>query len=107
MIRVNRMDRQEMHLNPDQILSIEATPDVVITMFNGHRFIVRDSIDAIIGRIAAWRARVIRRAGSCGGRKYLRRERHAMFHSTTLNREVLCPEEIPLHERSTFHTRDC
>ena len=47
MIAVTRLDKQLMYLNPDQIICIEETPDTVITMFNGNRYIVKDKAASI------------------------------------------------------------
>ena len=51
MIAVTRLDKHLMHLNPDHIIFIEETPDTVITLFNGNRYIVIDRASAIISRI--------------------------------------------------------
>ncbi len=106
MIRVTRMDRQEMHLNPDLIVSIESTPDTVITLFNGHHFIIREPAGVIIDRIATWRTRIVRRSAPRSGKKYLERKRRELFRSTTLNREITLPESLSSHERSPLHSRD-
>lgn len=47
MIRVTRLNGTEIALNPDLIISAEARPDTMITMTNGERFIVKESIDAL------------------------------------------------------------
>ena len=81
MISVMRLDKQLMYLNPDQIISIEETPDTVVTLFNGNRYIVVDPACVIISRIVAFRARISRRAASGSAKKYLARGRHSQFHS--------------------------
>lgn len=73
MIAVTRLDKQLMYLNPDHITCIEETPDTVITLFNGNRYIVMDRVAAIISRVVAFRARISRRAGSRSAKKYLGR----------------------------------
>ena len=105
MISLTRMDKQVMYVNPDHIVSIEETPDTVITLFNGHHFIVKESAADIIGRVVAFRARIIRRAGSAVGRKYLAKAKKGLFRSSTLNRN-LAIDNREEHERSPFHSQE-
>ena len=100
------MDKQEMYINPDHIVSIEETPDTVIALFNGHHFIVKESAKVIIGRIVAFRARVMRRSGSSAPKRYLERSRKSLFRSVTLNREAAYPGTLDEQARSPFHSRE-
>jgi flagellar protein FlbD len=100
------MDKQEMYVNPDHIISIEETPDTVIALFNGHHFIVKESAETIISRIIAYRAKIIRRSGGPGRKKYLDRQKTSQFRSSTLNRDIVCPESCSVHERSPLHSRE-
>jgi flagellar protein FlbD len=79
MILVTRLDRQQMYLNPDHIISVEETPDTVITLFNGHHILIRESASVLINRIISYRTRILRRAGSSTGIKYLDRARTSTF----------------------------
>lgn len=73
MIAVTRLDKQLMYLNPDHIICIEETPDTVITLFNGNRYIVVDRASTIISRVVAFRARISRRASLSAAKRYLGR----------------------------------
>jgi len=106
MVAVTRLDKQLMYLNPDHIIFIEETPDTVITLFNGNRYIVVDRAAAIISRIVAFRAKISRRAAGRSAKKYLGRVRSGQFHHSA----VTMPDEsfsdhqskqnhIPLHGR--------
>ena len=80
MILVTRLDRQVMFLNPDLIVTIEETPDTVITLANGHHLLVRERAQVLLNRIVAYRTIIVRRAGSpTSGRKYLERRRLGKF----------------------------
>ena len=105
MIFLTRMDKQMMYVNPDHIVTIEETPDTVITLFNGNHFIVKESAAEIISRIVAFRARVIRRAGSAVGKKYLMKAKKGLFRSATLNRN-LAGDNREEQERSPFHSQE-
>jgi flagellar protein FlbD len=102
---LTRMDKQEMYINPDHIVSIEETPDTVIALFNGHHFIVKESASAIVSRIVAFRSRITRRSGS-SNRKFLTKSRKSQFRSTTLNREATYPGGLEEQACSPFHSRE-
>lgn len=106
MIALTRMDKQLMYINPDHIISIEETPDTVITLFNGNHYIVMERADTIISRVVAFRSRVIRRAQSTSGRRYLHRQRKCLFQRVTITNEASCPVTRETHDRTPFHSRD-
>lgn len=106
MIVLTRMDRQTMYLNPDHIISIEETPDTVITLFNGNHYIVIERAAIIISRIVAFRSRVVRRANGTPNRKYLKRERQRLFQRTSIKKEAICPVTRAVHDITPFHSRD-
>lgn len=105
MISLTRMDKQVMYVNPDHIVSIEETPDTVITLFNGHHFIVKESAADIISKVVAFRAKVIRRAGNAVGRKYLTKTKKSLFRSATLNRDLTIDNREE-QARSPFHSQE-
>ena len=104
MIFLTRMDKQQFFINPDHIVSIEETPDTVITLFNDHHFIVKDSAQAIITKIICYRARILRRAGgNTNWKKYLDKSNRKRFKSDTLNSDIK-PLIDSNHKRCTpFH----
>lgn len=58
MIKVTRLNGREFFINPHQIENIEATPDTVITLISGPKYIVREDIDTIISRIMEYRRKI-------------------------------------------------
>ncbi len=58
MIRVSRLDGKEFVINSDLIEAIEETPDTVLRLVNGDKFVVRQPIDEVIARIVAYQRRV-------------------------------------------------
>lgn len=106
MILVTRLDRQQIYLNPDHIVSVEETPDTVITLYNGHHILVREHCQVILNRIIAFRGKVLRRSGAVpDGHAYLRRRRNILYRRTesdqyffdTSNGKTL----QPLHRQDT------
>lgn len=63
MIRLTRLNGSEFSLNPDLIHRAEETPDTVLTLIDGSRYVVVQSLDELIDRIVAYRARVVAAAG--------------------------------------------
>lgn len=47
MIKVTRLNNEEFMVNADQIEYLEETPDTVISMVSGRKFVVVESIDAV------------------------------------------------------------
>jgi flagellar protein FlbD len=61
VIRLHRLGHpgEDYHLNPDLIVSIEATPDTVVTLTNHTKLIVLERPEQVVEAILAWRASVL------------------------------------------------
>ena len=59
MIIVHRLRGEPMFLNTDLIESIEATPDTVVTLVDGRKFVVSESPDEVVQRTLGFRASVL------------------------------------------------
>ena len=55
MILVHRLDGAPFYLNAELVETVEATPDTVIVLVNGHKYIVRESAEEVISRILNYR----------------------------------------------------
>lgn len=64
MIVLHRLGHQaeEFHLNPDLILTVEATPDTVITLTTGAKIVVVESPVRVAEAVRAWRTEILRDA---------------------------------------------
>jgi flagellar protein FlbD len=62
MIRLTRLNGPGFALNSELIERLDSTPDTVITMVDGTKYLVTEPIDEIIERIQAFRAGVLIRA---------------------------------------------
>lgn len=51
MIPLTRLNGTKYYLNADMIMSVEGTPDTVITLLNTSKFIVKDRPEEVIDRI--------------------------------------------------------
>ncbi|HOQ50746.1 MAG TPA: flagellar FlbD family protein [Candidatus Atribacteria bacterium] len=55
MIGLTRFNGSSFVLNMDLIETIEATPDTVITLVTGRKYVVKESVDEIINKILDFR----------------------------------------------------
>lgn len=79
MICLTRLQGSVIYINPDQIQSIEETPDTHVTLMNGNRFIVVESARMIADRIISYKATILRRAGHIPPLKYLGKRHVAAY----------------------------
>ena len=64
MIKLTRLNQSVIYLNPDLMKSIEETPDTVICLENGERYLVLEKASQIIDKIIDFRVAVMKRAGN-------------------------------------------
>jgi len=55
MVKVTRMNGIEFVINAELIEFIEATPDTVITLTTGKKFVLKDSVQEVVDRIIEYR----------------------------------------------------
>ncbi|MDR1916559.1 MAG: flagellar FlbD family protein [Synergistaceae bacterium] len=51
MIELTKLKGERFALNSDQIETMEETPDTVITLLNGHKYVVRERVTEVISLI--------------------------------------------------------
>ncbi|MBV8847459.1 MAG: flagellar FlbD family protein [Bryobacterales bacterium] len=61
MIQVTRINHVPLVLNSDLIEHIETTPDTIVSLTNGQKFMVLESADEIIRRVIAFRRQIAAR----------------------------------------------
>jgi flagellar protein FlbD len=62
VILLNRINGQPFALNPDLLERAESTPDTVITLVNGAKYVVSQSLDEVASLVAAYRAHILSRS---------------------------------------------
>ncbi len=55
MVQLSRLDGTEFYINADLIETIESTPDTVISLTNGKKFVVRESVEEVVSRVVNFR----------------------------------------------------
>ncbi len=62
MIPVTRLNGQEVYINTDLILFLESSPETILTLQNGKKVTVKETIPKVIERIVEFKSRVYPRA---------------------------------------------
>lgn len=58
MIYVTRLDHNTMVVNAELIATVESTPDTMLTLSNGHQFLVRETVAELVARVLEYRRQV-------------------------------------------------
>ena len=64
MIQVTRLNNSVLLINAENIQSVEANPDTVITFINRDRLLVKEPVEEVSHRIVQYR-RVLQAAAQC------------------------------------------
>jgi flagellar protein FlbD len=64
MIAVTRLDGGAMVINVDLIETIELTPDTLISMSNGDKLYVRESLDEIVDLVVRFKRAILEGTGT-------------------------------------------
>jgi flagellar protein FlbD len=59
MIWVTRLNGTEIVVNADLIETVESTPDTVVTLVDGKKYVVQESTRDLVARIQAYRASIL------------------------------------------------
>ncbi|MBM7869410.1 flagellar protein FlbD [Clostridium pascui] len=58
MIEVTGLDRKKFILNAEHIEKMESVPESLITLVNGKKYLVRESLDEILERVLIYKRRI-------------------------------------------------
>ena len=59
MIELTRLNGNPMVLNSDLIKTAEASPDTMLTLINGEKLIVRETLEKVTEQVLDYRARLL------------------------------------------------
>jgi flagellar protein FlbD len=64
MIPLHRLGNgaEKFILNPDLVVTVEATPDTVLTLRDGHKIVVAEAPEQVVRLVRAWRTRIMKDA---------------------------------------------
>lgn len=60
MIMLTGLNNKEFYLNPDHIEKMEEVPETVITLSNGKKYIVIETIPEVISEIVRFKKRIFK-----------------------------------------------
>jgi len=66
VLQLTRLSGPVFALNPDLIERAEATPDTVVTLVNGSKYVVRESLDELVALIHDYRVGLVAAAQANG-----------------------------------------
>lgn len=58
MLKLTRLNRSLVAVNPDHILWVEASPDTTLCLVNGDKLIVRESVDEVLEEYVELKRRI-------------------------------------------------
>ncbi len=59
MIMLSRLNGLPFALNPDLLERAEATPDTVLTLCDGNKLVIRESVEELVVRVRAYRDSIL------------------------------------------------
>lgn len=64
MVILTRLNGNAFALNPDLIERAESTPDTIVTLVDGTKYVVRETVDELIDAVRDYRCSVVAAAGA-------------------------------------------
>ncbi|NLX63696.1 MAG: flagellar FlbD family protein [Clostridiaceae bacterium] len=58
MIQVTRINNTQFFINAEWIETVESTPDTVITLTNGKKFVVTEKVNEVVDRVIEYKQKV-------------------------------------------------
>jgi flagellar protein FlbD len=62
VIWVTRLNGSEIVVNADLVETVESTPDTVLTLVDGKKYVVHETAEEIVDRVRAYRASILHSA---------------------------------------------
>ncbi len=59
MISLTRINDSSIVLNAELIEFIEANPDTIISLFNGHKYLVKDTVDEVVEKVKEYKRSIL------------------------------------------------
>ena len=67
MIMLTRLSGTAFVLNADLVERLDATPDTVVTLVDGKKYVVSESLDEVVAQVRSWRGGIIAASAVMGG----------------------------------------
>ncbi|MEU4618612.1 flagellar FlbD family protein [Actinoplanes sp. NPDC023801] len=93
MILVTRINGAVFALNPDLVERVDCTPDTVVTLVDGTKYIIAESVPEFIDSVRHYRASLIAQASR------MEPEPSALTTSSSSSDDELDAKVLPLHRK--------
>ncbi|MEV0896833.1 flagellar FlbD family protein [Actinoplanes sp. NPDC049802] len=93
MILVTRINGAVFALNPDLVERVDCTPDTVVTLVDGTKYIISESVPEFIDSVRHYRASLIAQASR------IEPEPTAMTSASSSSDDELDAKVLPLHRK--------
>jgi flagellar protein FlbD len=58
VIHVTRLNGRPVIVNADMLMTVESTPDTILTFANGDKLVVKESVERVVDGVIAYRRKV-------------------------------------------------
>lgn len=58
MIKLTALDKREFYLNAELVEQIESVPETVITLTNGKKLLVRNTVEEVVEKITKYKQQI-------------------------------------------------
>lgn len=100
MIQLTRLNGPGFALNPDLIQRAEATPDTVVTLVDGTKYVVAETVEQLMERVLTHRASVVALAQHLAEAAVTEDDGGlAAEPATSMRRGETIAQPVPLHSR--------
>ncbi len=95
MVPLTRLTGMPFALNPDLIERVDETPDTVITLVDGTKYLVRESLADVVAAVMDYRARLLASAGQLESSHTLDNAERSVARRNRLS-AVPGPDDVPV-----------
>jgi flagellar protein FlbD len=103
MVTLTRLTGMPFALNPDLIERVDETPDTVITLVDGTKYLVRESLADVVTAVIGYRARLLAAVSSLDSAQALDASERSVVRRRTLaavpGPDDDSPVSLPVRER--------
>ncbi len=61
MIHLTRINDTHFVINAELIELIESSPDTIVSLTNGHKYLVKDTVDDVVNKVVAYKRSIAER----------------------------------------------
>ena len=59
MIKLHRLNGQEIVINAEMIETVESTPDTLVSLTTGNKYLMKESVEQVMEAVAEYRKKIL------------------------------------------------